>query len=146
MPRWTAREDEYLAAHAAEGAASVAAALGRSVPSVQSHASRIGVSLTKRYHCPRCGRFSYLPLSVRTGWCRKCSVEASADSAAERNREMWEEVAREKAAVEREEKRRQALYADTARKKKELAKLRRNRELCKRNANLESSRGDAGEG
>jgi len=129
LPRWKAKEEEYLVAHAADGADSVAAALGRSVASVKVHASRMGVSLAVRHHCPRCGRWSYTPLSVRTGWCRKCSVEASADSAAERNREMWEEVAREREAVEREEKRRQALYADTARKKRELKEIRRNREL-----------------
>lgn len=132
MPRWSEREEEYLEAHAADGAASVAEALGRSISSVQTHASRMGVSLVRRWLCPNCGRHTYRPLSKRTGWCRRCSIEASADTAAMKNRAIRREVAEEKEAIRKEEKRRQMIYSDTDRQKRELRRLR---ESCKRNAN-----------
>lgn len=139
MPRWTDREEEYLAKHAADGADSIAEALGRSATSVQSHASRMGVSLCRRYHCPKCGRWSYRPLTKWSGWCRKCSIEHSADTAALKNRQIRKEIAEEKAAIRKEEQRRQMIYSDTDRRKRELKKLRRNREGCKRNAKSKGS-------
>lgn len=129
MPRWKAAEEAYLVEHAGDGAQAIADALGRSVSSVQTHASRLGVSLVVRYHCPRCGRYTYKPLSKRSGWCRRCSIEESADKAALKNRQIRKEIAEEKAKIRKSERRRQAIYSDTDREKRIL------RELCKRNAN-----------
>ena len=128
MPRWSEREEEYLEAHAADGAASVAEALGRSEWSVKCKASEMGVSLVRRWLCPNCGRHTYRPLSKRTGWCRRCSIEASADTAAMKNRAIRREVAEEKEAIRKEEKRRQMIYSDTDRAKRKLRRLRESRQ------------------
>ena len=127
MPRWKDHEEDYLREHAGDGAQAIANALGRTVPSVKTHASRMGVSLYKRWHCPRCGRYTYKPLTKWSGWCRKCSIEESADTAALKNRQIRREVAEEKEAIRREEMRRQALYSDSDRQKRELRKLRESR-------------------
>lgn len=124
MPRWKRHEEDYLREHAGDGAQAIAEALGRTIPSVKTHASRMGVSLYRRWHCPNCGHYTYRPLSKWSGWCRKCSIEASADTAAEKNRRIRREVAEEKEAIRREERRRQMLYSDTDRQKRKLRKLR----------------------
>jgi hypothetical protein len=134
MPRWKPSEESYLRDHAAEGAQAVAEALGRTVSSVQTQASRMGISLYKRWRCPKCGRYSYRPLTKWSGWCRKCSIEASADTAALKNRQIRKEIAEEKEAIRKEERRRQMIYSDTDRQKRERKKMRRNRESCKGNA------------
>lgn len=139
MPRWKAHEETYLQEHAGDGAQAIAEALGRSVGSVQVHASRMGVSLFKRWHCPNCGKYTYKPLTKWSGWCRKCSIEASADTAAMKNRRIRQEIDEEMAAIRKEERRRQMLYSDTDRQKKELRKLH---ELRKRNENTEGETGD----
>lgn len=124
MPRWSQREEDYLSAHAGDGAEAVAEALGRSVWSVRCKASEMGVSLVVRYHCPRCGRYTYRPLTKWTGWCRSCSIEESADTAAMKNREIRREIAEEEVRIREAERRRQAIYSDTERGKKKLRKFR----------------------
>lgn len=124
MPRWKDAEETYLAEHAGDGAEAIAAALGRSVWSVRCKASEMGVSLTVRYHCPRCGKYTYKPLAKWSGWCRRCSIEESADKAAVKNRRIRKEVAEEEARIRESEKRRQSIYSDTDREKKKLRRLR----------------------
>lgn len=132
MPRWRPHEEAYLQEHAGDGAQAIAESLGRTVKSVQVHASRMGVSLYRRWHCPNCGRYTYKPLSRWSGWCRRCSIEASADTAAMKNKRIRQEVAEEKEAIRKEERRRQMIYSDTDRQKRELRRLRETR---KRNEN-----------
>lgn len=132
MARWSEADESYLADHAGDGAEAIAKALGRTVSSVQTHASRMGVSLVVRYHCPRCGRYTYRPLTKWSGWCRRCSIEESADTAALKNKQIRKEIKAEEAAIRESERRRQAIYSDTDREKR---KLRRLRESCKPNAN-----------
>ncbi len=139
MARWKKAEETYLAEHAGDGAEAIAEKLGRSVSSVQTHASRMGISLVIRYHCPRCGKYTYTPLAKWSGWCRACSIRESADTAAVKNRQIRKEIAEEKKAIKEAERHRQTIYSDSDRKKKELRKLR---ESCKRNAN---QKGEAGE-
>lgn len=124
MARWSDFEEQYLRDHAGDGAKAIAEALGRTVYSVQWKASSMGVSLLKRWLCPRCGRYSYHPPAKWSGWCRSCSVEHSADSAAMKNRELRAEIAEERRRIKESERRRQAIYADTYRRKRELCKLR----------------------
>lgn len=131
MPRWKEHEEDYLRKHAADGAQEIAKALGRTIPSVKTQASRLGISLCKRWHCPKCGRYTYKPLTKWSGWCRKCSIEESADTAAMKNNSIRREVAEEKEAIKNEERRRQMIYSDTDRQKRELRKIR---ELRNRNA------------
>ena len=138
MARWKHAEETYLTEHAGDGAEAIAEKLGRTVHSVQCKASSLGVSLVPRIRCPLCGKDTYQPLSQRTGWCRKCSVDDSADSAALKNRQIRMEIAAEKAGIRESERRRQAIYADTNRRKRELRRLR---EVRERN---EKSKGEAG--
>lgn len=139
MPRWRVHEEAYLRDHAGEGAQAIADALGRTVQSVKTHASRMGVSLYRRWHCPRCGRWTYTPLSKWSGWCRKCSIDESADTAAMKNRQIRREVAEERRLIEEAERRRQAIYSDTDRQKNELRRLReeRNRNATKEGESIE---------
>ena len=139
MARWRRYEEEYLERHAGDGSIAIAEHLGRTVSSVKSHASRMGISLYKRWFCPKCGKYTYKPLTEWSGWCRRCSIEASADTAAMKNREIRKEVEMEKAAIREEERRRQMLYSDTNRQKNELRRLRRERN---RNATTEGEKGD----
>ena len=139
MARWKKAEETYLTEHAGDGAQAIAEALGRTVSSVKTHASRMGLSLVERHYCPKCARYTYKPLSVKTGWCRKCSVEASAGNAALRNRAVLQEIAAEEAQLAEAERRRQAIYSETNRNKKKLCSLR---ESCNRNA---TTKGDQGE-
>ena len=127
MPRWMDHEEAYLQNHAGDGAQAIADALGRTVPSVKTHASRMGISLYKRWHCPNCGHYTYTPLSKWSGWCRKCSIDESADTAALKNKQIRKEVAEERRRIREAEQRRQAIYSDTDRQKKELRRLREER-------------------
>lgn len=124
MPRWTPKEEAYLEDHAGDGAEAIADALGRTIPSVKTHASRLGVSLVIRYHCPRCGKYSYRPLGKKSGWCRRCTIEESADTAAIKNRRIRQERAEEEAKIRESERRRQAIYSDSEREKRRLRELR----------------------
>lgn len=128
MPRWSQADEEYLVGHAGDGADAIATALGRSVWSVRCKASEMGVSLVVRYHCPRCGKYTYRPLTKWTGWCRSCSIEESADTAAVKNRQIRREIAEEEVRIREAEKRRQAIYSDTDREKKKLRRLRESRQ------------------
>ena len=139
MARWKKAEETYLTEHAGDGAEAIAKALGRSVSSVKTHASRMGLSLVIRYHCPRCGKYTYTPLTKWSGWCRTCSVRESADTAALKNRRIRKEIAEERSSLEQAKRRRQMIYTDTERKKKELRRLR---ESCNSNA---TPKGDAGD-
>lgn len=125
--RWTRYEDAYLENHAGDGAKAIAEHLGRTESSVKTHASRLGISLYRRWHCPNCGKWTYRPLTEWSGWCRRCSIEASADTAAMKNREIRKEVQEEKEAIRKEERRRQMIYSDTNRQKELLRKLREER-------------------
>lgn len=113
---WTTDEIRYLEEHQGEGAMAIAEALGRSESSVEHQAHRYGISLRKRWHCPRCGAITFKPLSTVTGWCANCTKEQRSERIAEEVREMEEEVRRS----ERENRRRQALYSKKHRIKKKL--------------------------
>lgn len=128
MPRWKPEEEEYLRANAGKGAEAVAEALGRSVWSVRCKASEMGVSLLVRYLCPNCGKHTLAPLQANTGWCRKCSVESSADRAAVKNKRIRAEAAQLEQAAREEEKRRQMIYSDTHRHQKKIRKFRESRQ------------------
>ena len=128
MPRWKPHEESYLQEHAGDGAQAIADSLGSTVRSVQCKASSMGISLYRRWHCPKCGHYTFKPLSSWSGWCRRCSIEASADTAALKNRRIRQEVAEERRAIKAEERRRQMIYSDTDRQKKELRRLRGGRE------------------
>lgn len=124
MPRWKPDEVRYLSEHASDGAVSIAEKLGRSVISVQVKASRMGLSLCRRWLCPRCGRYTYSPLVNRSGWCIKCSIDESADTAAMKNKRIRMEIAEERRRIEEAKKRRQAIYTDSYKRKQELRRLR----------------------
>ncbi len=114
----------YLSEHAGDGAVPIAEKLGRSVISVQVKASRMGLSLCRRWLCPRCGHYTYSELVKHTGWCLKCSIDESADTAAMKNKRIRMEIAEERRRIEESKKRRQAIYADSYRRKQELRRLR----------------------
>lgn len=119
--RWTTGEIRYLEAHAGEGAAAVARALGRSVESVRCQAKRYGLSLRLSWRCPRCGARTRAPLSPRTGWCRACTMASKRERVAEEVRALEAEVRRER----QEERERQRLYARKHRAKRALESLTR---------------------
>lgn len=114
----------YLSEHAGDGAVPIAEKLGRSVISVQVKASRMGLSLCRRWLCPRCGHYTYSEPVSHTGWCLKCSIDESADTAAMKNKRIRMEIAEERRRIEESKKRRQAIYADSYRRKQELRRLR----------------------
>ncbi len=122
--RWRPWEIEYLHAHAHEGAKRISDRLNRSPHSVEVQASRYGLTLRKRWFCPQCGKQVYSPLSPVTGWCRECSIRESKDKAAIKNREVNKELREEERRIQEAKRARQAIYADTARKKEKLRKLR----------------------
>lgn len=124
MRRWKPDEERYLSEHAGDGAVSIAENLGRTVISVQVKASRMGLTLCKRWLCPRCGHYTYSEPVRHTGWCLKCSIDESADTAAMKNREIRMEIAEERRRIDESKKRRQAIYADSYRCKQELRRLR----------------------
>lgn len=113
---WTSSEVRYLEEHAGDGAVAIAEALGKSVKAVKNQAMRYGLSLRKRWLCPKCGRETFKPLSNRTGWCVSCTREQRAAEIAEQVRAMEEEVRREDKA----NKERQRLYSRKYRAKKQI--------------------------
>ena len=113
---WTSSEVRYLEEHAGDGAAAIAEALGKSVTAIEVQAHRYGLSLRKRWLCPKCGRETFKPLSNRTGWCVACTREQRASEIAEQVRAMEEEVRREDKA----NKERQRLYSRKYRAKKQI--------------------------
>ena len=113
---WTTDEIRYLEEHQGDGASEIAEALGRTKSSVEHQAHRYGMSLRKRWRCPKCGSVTYKPLSTVTGWCANCTKETRRERIAEEVREMEEEVRR----AERENQKRQALYSKKHRIKKKL--------------------------
>lgn len=119
--KWTTREIKYLEEHAGDGAAAIAAALGRSVRSVESQARRFGLSLRRAWQCPKCGMRVHTPLSPKTGWCVACTRELRNERIAEEVRELQEEVRRE----ERVNRERQRLYSAKHRHKKKLKNMRK---------------------
>lgn len=125
MPsRWRRWEIDYLSKHAGNGAQAVAEKLGRSAKAVQNMASRLGISLREISLCPNCGQETYLPLSPRTGWCRACTISASRDSAALRNRAVRFELQAEERRIKELKRERQAHYSDTNKRKGRLRELR----------------------
>lgn len=117
-----------MESHANEGAQAVADALGRSVRSVECRASRYGISLRKRWICPKCGLPTYSPLSPRYGWCETCCIERTKAGRLQKNQAMRAEVKAEKARLTEAKRARQAVYADTNRRKNELHRIRELRE------------------
>lgn len=113
---WTSSEVRYLEEHAGDGAAAIAEALGKTVRAVEVQASKYGLSLRRRWICPRCGRQTFKPLSSRTGWCVSCTREQRAAEIAEQVRAMEEEVRRE----DRVNKERQRLYSRKYRAKRQI--------------------------
>lgn len=69
---WTPRQIRYLDEHAQDGAEKIAKALGMTVNAVQIMVSRRGLSLKKRWVCPKCGSTTTKPLNSITGWCPLC--------------------------------------------------------------------------
>lgn len=113
---WTSSEVRYLEEHAGDGAEAIAEALGKSVTAIEVQAHRYGLSLRKRWLCPKCGGETFKPLSSRTGWCVSCTREQRAAEIAEQVRAMEEEVRREDKA----NKERQRLYSRKYRAKKQI--------------------------
>ena len=110
---WTSSEVRYLEEHAGDGAVTIAEALGKTVRAVEVQASKYGLSLRRRWICPRCGRQTFKPLSSRTGWCVSCTREQRASEIAEQVRAM---VNRE----DRVNKERQRLYSRKYRAKRQI--------------------------
>lgn len=118
MAYWTSGDIAYLEEHAGDGAESVARALGRTVGSVKMQAQRFGISLRRRWDCPKCGQVTFRPLDRRTGWCRCCTME-------EHQRELLEaeRVAREEA--ERHARAHKARNASYNRKRRTMSRVPR---------------------
>lgn len=123
MRRWTMREIRYLEEHATEGSAAIAKALGRSAGAVRIQASHYGISLRKRWHCPKCGHWSCKPLNARTGWCATCTKRDRRVKLEEEIEDMRREAMREK----EEDRRRQAIYSQKSRLKKNKKSKQTNR-------------------
>lgn len=134
--RWTTEEIRYLEEHAHEGTVAVGKALGRSPGSVQIQASRYGVSMQRRWQCPRCGAVVGSPLSTRTGWCKACTKAERSDRIEEEVRELRDEVERNR----REDRRRQALYS----RKSALMEISNQRKSCE-NKQLEGQETGGGD-
>ncbi len=122
--RWSRWEVDFLMAHAGEGAEAVAERTGRSAHAVEVMASRLGISLARRWECPRCGKVTYLPLSPKTGACRTCTVEETLGKARADNAEAKRALAKEKAAIAKAERERQALYSSTCHHRRKIRRLR----------------------
>lgn len=111
MTRWTVNEVRYLEAHAHEGADAVAIALGRSRSAVKHQAAAYGISLRRRWFCPKCGKWAYKPLNGRTGWCAACTKRARRWRKEDELADMREQKEREQA----EDRRIAALYMQKSR-------------------------------
>lgn len=116
--QWNTSEIRYLEEHAHEGASAIAAALGRSTESVKQQAKAYGISLRKKWHCPKCGHWTYKPLNSSTGWCAPCTKAERRHQLEEEVRELREEVRRE----QEEDRMRQAIYSKKSRLKKATRK------------------------
>lgn len=116
MAVWSTSEVEYLCAHAGDGAASVAHALNRSVQAVKIQAHRYGISLRKRWHCPRCGNTTFTPLSPKSGWCSACSKEEQAIETARQIALMERDACRDLEAT----RARQAVYSEKSKRKSRI--------------------------
>lgn len=137
MSRWKLWELDYLVGNAGDGAEAIAKKLGKTKHAVEVMASRLGVSLRRSWHCPRCGRNVYTPLSQWSGWCRRCSVNESKDGAALKNRSIRKQIEIERRLVQQAERDRQAIYEDTRRKRRELRRLRESREVNEKSKGAE---------
>lgn len=86
--KWTDEEKRYLISHKTDGAYLIAAALGRSVVSVQTMACRLHVSLVRQEGpiCSRCGvrRVRFGTIGYRHGLCPVCWENEKADAMRER--------------------------------------------------------------
>ena len=111
---WSVREIRYLEEHAQDGAKEIAEALGRSPESVRQQAKRYGISLRRRWVCPRCGNQTLMPLSEMTGWCSVCT-KSSRRGQLERD---IQDLREERKRNEEENRKRQALYSRKNRLKK----------------------------
>lgn len=116
MRAWTTREVSYLEAHAGEGVKALSVALERPEGAIRAQARRYGLSLRPRWLCPKCGRVTYHPLSMVTGWCCTCTKESRRSQLEEEVRELEEEGRRELEA----NRARQALYSRKCRALKRL--------------------------
>lgn len=132
--KWKRWELEYLKEHAGDGAKAIAERIGRSQRAVEVMASRERISLCRSWYCPKCGKTVYEPLTSWSGWCRRCSIEASKIRAADKCRRVKAELAAERRLIEKAEKERQAIYSETNRKLKELRRLRESREVNEKEA------------
>ena len=116
---WTTDEIHYLEEHAGDGAKEIASALGRTEASVRKQAARYGISLRRRWLCPRCGMVTFRPLSARTGFCSNCTKELRRERIADEVRDMEEEARRQ----QKEDRERQRLYSRKNRAKKKLEEM-----------------------
>ena len=114
---WTTAEIRYLEEHAGDGARAIAEALGRTVDSVKWQARQCGLSLRRRWQCPKCGMQTFKPLNRRSGWCSACTKEERAREYSRQVHSIEEEVRRE----EKANRERQRLY-----NRKYVAKKKRN--------------------
>lgn len=121
--RWKDWELDYLYNHAGDGAQSIAEKLGRTKAAVEVMASRERISLTRRWRCPRCGRTTYTPLVQWSGWCRRCTISETRDTAALVNRKARLELKREEEGIDELERERGALYVDTNKTRKKLRRF-----------------------
>lgn len=94
--QWTMREIRYLDEHANEGAEAIAEALGRTYSSVVQQAHSRGVSLKRRWICPRCGATVRNPLNAQTGWCVLCTKEEHVKHLREEAEQARREAKRER--------------------------------------------------
>lgn len=82
--RWTREQNEYLAAHANEGAERVRRdmfkefGILRSTDAIVRHGNRIGVSFLRWEICPKCGTRTQ-SLNLMTGLCSRCHWSMLAD-------------------------------------------------------------------
>lgn len=121
--RWKDWELDYLHDHAGDGADAIAQKLGRSKCAVKIMASRERISLTRRWLCPRCGRTTYAPLVQWSGWCRRCTISETRDTAALANRKARFELKKEEEGIDELERERSALYKDTSTTRKKLRRF-----------------------
>ena len=84
MPEWTTRQEEILRERCYEGAEAVSDAIyaecgiRRSPHSIETHASRIHVSLRRLETCPECGRVAQ-QLNRKSGMCAPCTEAMHVD-------------------------------------------------------------------
>lgn len=110
---WTSREIAYLEENAHRGADEIAKKLGKTPNAVRIQASRCEISLRRRWFCIKCGRWSFHPLSKKTGWCIACTRER-------RNNEIKESIEQmraENAQIEEKNKESHRLYSKKYRQK-----------------------------